>query len=35
MLLSGVSWGFEADLISSRNNPMEVGKNDTRVFSKP
>ena len=32
MLSFGVSWGFEGDLISSRNNPMQVGENCTRVF---
>ena len=31
MLLFGVSWGFEADLISSRNNPIQVGENCARV----
>ena len=27
MLSSGVSWGFEADLIRSRNNATKVGEN--------
>ena len=35
MLPTGVSWGFEADLVSSRNNPTQVGENCTRVFSNP
>ena len=31
MLPFGVSWGFEADLFSSRNNPIQVGENCARV----